>query len=205
MSERPPGPGLPSVEMTGELIMSRLAITTYPIQPPACVEYDPRVVKVAHEVVRMISAALPRVTVEHIGSTSVPGCAGKGIIDLMVLYPDGQLEEVKEALRGLGLQPQTVGHLMPESRPMRVGAARYQGRTYRLHVHVIAAHSPEVETLRAFRDRLRTSRQAVESYVEQKRAILAAGVTDSRAYTTMKSAFIQKALASRASPTASRR
>jgi GrpB-like predicted nucleotidyltransferase (UPF0157 family) len=180
-------------------------ITAYPIKPPTCVEYDPRVVEVAHEVMQMISAALPGVTVEHIGSTSVPGCAGKGIIDLMVLYPDGQLEAVKESLRCLGFQMQTVGHLMPESRPMRVGAVRYQGRTYPLHVHVIAAHSPEVKTLRAFRDRLRASRQAVESYVQQKRAILAAGVTDSREYTTMKSSFIRKALASRASPAASRR
>ena len=186
-------------------IMLRLAIRAYPIKSPACVEYDPRVVEVAHEIMQMISAALPRVTVEHIGSTSVPGCAGKGIIDLMVLYPDGQLEEVKEGLRGLGLQRQTVGHLMPESRPMKVGAVRYQGRTYRLHVHVIAAHSPEVNALRRFRDRLRANRHAVERYVEQKRAILAAGVTDSRAYTSMKSSFIQKALASRASSSASRR
>jgi GrpB-like predicted nucleotidyltransferase (UPF0157 family) len=185
--------------------MSKLVITAYPIEPPACVEYDPRVVEVAREIMQMISAPLPRVTVEHIGSTSVPGCAGKGIIGLMALYPDGQLEEVKEALRHLGLQPQTVGHLMPESRPMRVGAVQYKGRTYRLHVHVIAAHSPEVEALRRFRDRLRASRQAVESYVAQKRTILATGVTDSRAYTAMKSSFIQKALGSRASSTAPRR
>jgi GrpB-like predicted nucleotidyltransferase (UPF0157 family) len=185
--------------------MSRVAITAYPIEPPACVAYDPRVVEVAHVVTKMITAAIPGVTVEHIGSTSVPGCAGKGIIDLMVLYPDGELEAVKKGLRRLGFQRQTVGHLMPESRPMKVGAVRYRGRTYRLHVHVIAAHSPEVEALRAFRDRLRTSRQAVEKYVEEKQAILAAGVTDSRAYSTMKSSFIRKALALGAAPPAPRR
>jgi GrpB-like predicted nucleotidyltransferase (UPF0157 family) len=185
--------------------MPELVIAAYPIKPPVCVEYDPRVVKVAREIMQMISAALPMVTLEHIGSTSVPGCAGKGIIDLMALYPDGRLEEVKEGLRRLGFQPQTAGQIMPESRPMRVGAVQYRGRTYRLHVHVIAARSPEVKTLRAFRDRLRASRQAVESYVEQKRAILAAGVTDSQAYTTMKSSFIRKALAARGAPSPSRR
>jgi GrpB-like predicted nucleotidyltransferase (UPF0157 family) len=184
--------------------MSRLAITAYPIQPPACEEYDPRVVDVARDIMGMISAALPGVTVEHIGSTSVPGCAGKGIIDLMVLYPDSQLESAKEGLQRLGLQRQTVGHIMPESRPMRVGAVRFRGRTYRLHVHVIAARSPEAQQLRAFRDRLRASRQTVERYVERKRAILAAGVADSRAYTTMKAAFIRKALAPRAAPAVSR-
>src|SRR5437763_11907391 len=112
-------------------IMTGLVITAYSIKPPACVEYDPRVVEVAHEVMQMISAALPQVTVEHIGSTSVPGCAGKGILDLMVLYPDGQLEEVKEALRRLGFQRQTVGHLMPASRTMKFGPVRDKGRTCR--------------------------------------------------------------------------
>ncbi len=184
--------------------MSKMVITDYPIEPPACMEYDPCVVEVGREIMQMISATLPKVTVEHIGSTSVPGCAGKGIIDLMVLYPGGQLDPVKEGLQRLGFQIQTVGHIMPESRPMRVGAVQYKRRTYRLHVHVIAADSPEVKKLRAFRDRLRDSRQAVESYVAQKRAILATGITDSRAYTSMKSSFIRKALASRASPSASR-
>ena len=88
---------------------------------------------------------------------------------------------------------------------MKVGAVQYQGHTYRLHVHVIAAHSPEVTALRRFRDRLRANRRAVESYVAQKRAILAAGVTDCRAYTSMKSSFIQQALAPRAASSASRR
>jgi GrpB-like predicted nucleotidyltransferase (UPF0157 family) len=186
-------------------MMIDLTIEAYPTKPPACVDYDPRGMEVAQEVMRMISGAHSGVTVEHIGSTSVPGCAGKGIIDLMVLYPDGQLEEVKGALRRLGFQRQTAGHIMPESRPMRVGAARYQRRLYRLHVHVIAAGASEVTVLRRFRDRLRASRQAVERYVAQKRAILAAGVTDSQAYTAMKSAFIQKALAARATSSASRR
>ena len=41
--------------------------------------------------------------VEHIGSTSVPGCAGKGIIDLMVLYPVGGLEHARQVLDSLGV------------------------------------------------------------------------------------------------------
>jgi GrpB-like predicted nucleotidyltransferase (UPF0157 family) len=175
--------------------MTSLIITTYPLQPPGCVPYDPRTVEVAHRIMHIITTAVSQATVEHIGSTSVPGCAGKGIIDLMALYPGGELEEVKEALRVLGFQPQTVGYLFPESRPMRVGAVKYKGRTYRLHVHVIAADSPEVAALRSFRDRLRASRQEVENYVNQKRAILAVGVTDCRDYTQMKSSFIREALA----------
>jgi GrpB-like predicted nucleotidyltransferase (UPF0157 family) len=106
--------------------MEKAVISLYQIGPPACHDYDPRAGEVAGRVARLITARLPTVQVEHIGSTAVPGCAGKGIVDLMVLYPEGQLEAVKEALAVLGFQRQTVGHLFPESR------SAIEGRLYRL-------------------------------------------------------------------------
>jgi GrpB-like predicted nucleotidyltransferase (UPF0157 family) len=41
-----------------------------------------------------------------VGSTSVPGCAGKGVIDLMVVYPPGHLDDTKAVLADLGFQRQ---------------------------------------------------------------------------------------------------
>jgi GrpB-like predicted nucleotidyltransferase (UPF0157 family) len=134
--------------------------------------------------------------VEHVGSTSVPGCAGKGIVDLMALYPEGQLEAVKETLAALGFQRQTVGHLFPESRPMRVGALTVAGHPYRLHVHVVAATSEEGEQVRVFRDRLRADSQLRAAYTACKREILAQGVIDPAVYTGMKNRFVQEVLTS---------
>jgi GrpB-like predicted nucleotidyltransferase (UPF0157 family) len=175
--------------------MAGTTMSPYFLQPPACHDYDPRAAEVARRIAEIITRLLPMVTVEHIGSTAVPGCAGKGVVDLMVLYPEGQLEVTRETLDALGFQPQTAGHLFPESRPMRVGALKHQRRTYRVHAHVIAVTSPEAAALRAFRERLRADPQIRAAYVEWKRSILAAGVTDARAYTQMKSSFIQQALA----------
>lgn len=175
--------------------MAKLMITEYRLHAPACEEYDPRTAQVGQKVARAITTALPQTTVEPIGSTSVPGCAGKGIVDLMVVYPDGELEAVKESLQALGFQRQTVGHIHPESRPMRVGALKYNGCTFRLHVHVISASSEEVTRLRAFRERLLAHPELVAEYVERKRAILAAGVQDPGVYSEMKSAFIETVLA----------
>lgn len=166
----------------------------YFLQPPSCHDYDPRAAAVARRLAAIITRLLPGVTVEHIGSTAVPGCAGKGVVDLMVLYPEGQLEITREMLDALGFQRQTVGHLFPESRPMRVGTLKHQGRKFRVHAHVIAASSPEVAVLRTFRERLRADPAVAAAYVEWKRSILAAGVTDPQAYTQMKSSFIQQAL-----------
>jgi GrpB-like predicted nucleotidyltransferase (UPF0157 family) len=174
---------------------SDLNIMPYALQQPHCVDYDPSAAQVALRVKECILEKRPEVTVEHIGSTSVPGCAGKGVVDLMVLYAEGQLEAVKEALADLGFQPQTVGHMFPESRPMRVGALDHNGRTFRLHVHVIAADSPEVTMLRAFRERLLNDPALMRDYVNCKRSILARGITDWQLYTGLKSVFVQEALA----------
>ena len=83
---------------------------------------------------------------------------------------------------------------------MRVGALEHKGTRFRVHAHVIVAGSPEAAALRAFRERLRAHPQVMAAYVEWKRAILAAGVTEASAYTHMKSAFIQQALAAAGDP-----
>jgi GrpB-like predicted nucleotidyltransferase (UPF0157 family) len=138
-----------------------------------------------------ITAAGPGLTVEHIGSTAVPGCAGKGIIDLMVLYTPGHLEQARAALDGLGFQRQTGRDPFPEDRPMRVGAVVHRVTNFCVHAHVIAADAAEAARLRAFRDRLRAEPEFRSAYEACKRSILAAGVTDSVAYSEAKGEFIR--------------
>ena len=72
-------------------------IGPYENRQAVCQEYDRRAVEVAQRVAVSIRPHLPGVTVEHIGSTSVPGCAGKGIVDLMLVYPEGQLAGTRPA------------------------------------------------------------------------------------------------------------
>jgi GrpB-like predicted nucleotidyltransferase (UPF0157 family) len=171
-------------------------IGPYHIHPPEYRDPDPGAVEVARLVAHRILAQLPMVAVEHVGSTAVPECAGKGIVDLVVIYPAGRLDLVKTILEHLGFQPQCCGHLFPETRPMRVGAVAHRGQTYRLHVHVIAESSPEIRAMCAFRDRLRTDTVLRSAYAGRKRAIIDAGVSDPAAYTQRKSRFIRRALGS---------
>lgn len=171
-----------------------ILILPYWEAPASCEPYDPRAPQVAKRIAEAIQHHLPELIVEQIGSTAVPGCAGKGVIDLMVLYPDGQLEAAKAVLDGLGFQRQSARDPWPESRPMRLGAVKYDGTHFRLHAHVIAADAPEVEELRAFRDRLRNDAALLAAYVERKREIIAAGVTDSVEYSYGKGEFISAVL-----------
>jgi GrpB-like predicted nucleotidyltransferase (UPF0157 family) len=169
-------------------------IGPYKHRQAVCQDHDPRTAEVAKRVATSIRSILPGVLVEHIGSTSVPGCAGKGIVDLMLLYPEGQLEAARDALDALGFQRQTTRDPFPEDRPMRTGSLVHDGTTFLLHVHVIAASSPEAIELRWFRDRLRGDPDLVAAYVAAKRAIIASGVRDSLDYCVRKGEFVQQAL-----------
>lgn len=42
------------------------------------------------------------IAIEHVGSTSVPGLAAKGIIDIDIVFPVGRLDAVAERLATLG-------------------------------------------------------------------------------------------------------
>jgi GrpB-like predicted nucleotidyltransferase (UPF0157 family) len=169
-------------------------IGPYQRRPAACLDHDPRTAEVARRIAALVEPHLEGARVEHVGSTSVPGCAGKGVVDLMLVYPEGALAAARDLLDALGFQRQTNRDPFPEERPMRLGSLEHDGTTFLLHVHVIAAASPEAGQMRLFRDRLRGDAALVAAYVAAKRAILAEGVTDSVDYSIRKGDFVARAL-----------
>src|SRR5262245_47202296 len=66
--------------------------------------YDPRFPGVAHRVIALIHDRMPEAHVEHVGSTAVPGCPGKGVVDLMLLYQSGCLAAARDTLDEMGFQ-----------------------------------------------------------------------------------------------------
>src|SRR5215475_14077849 len=148
--------------------------------------YDPEAGEVANQVVGVIQNIEPALQVEHIGSTSVPGCGGKGIIDLGVLYPEGLLARARAALDLLGFQRQGGPEPFPEERPMRVGSIQWGEHRFRIHAHVIAQKSEEHGQLIWFRDALRARPALRRRYEERKQAILASGVQDPLEYCKAK-------------------
>ena len=174
-----------------------IRILAYEIRPARYHDYDPRVVEVAATVASFIRDAAPWLQAEHIGSTAVPGCAGKGIVDMMVLYPPGKLDAARNVVDGLGFQRQQTGHIFPEERPMRVGAIEVGSEIYRLHVHILDTTAQEVADLRHFRDVLCTDKALCAAYQAKKRAILEAGLSEPLGYTKAKGEFINAILEKR--------
>jgi GrpB-like predicted nucleotidyltransferase (UPF0157 family)/mannose-6-phosphate isomerase-like protein (cupin superfamily) len=171
-----------------------MAIGPYEPSPASCTDRDPRASQVAERVGHLIESRVPGIVVEHVGSTAVPGCAGKGVVDLMVLYGPGRLAEVRDALDALGFQRQTGRDPFPEERPRRIASIEYDGSRFLIHAHVIALDSPEVAEFRSFRERLRGDPSLLEQYLAIKREIIAEGVTDSLDYSIRKGEFIASVL-----------
>ena len=168
-----------------------------PIQPypfpgpsPALRPWNPAAPVAAARVIALVTSRLPDTGMDHVGSTSVPGCDGKGTLDFVIPYRNQHhLEEINEALFALGCGRQRGKEPFSESRPMRNGAFTHEGETFLLHIHVVPMTSPDEAELLEFRDRLLADPSLVDRYVALKRGIMETGPADSLVYTKAKRQF----------------
>ena len=168
-------------------------IRPYPYPSPlvALQPWNLRAPLAAGFVAALIVERLPDTTVEHVGSSAVLNCAGKGYLDLVIPYRDPEhLAAINEALFALGFGRQRNRDPFPETRPMRTGAIDYEGETFLLHVHVVPESGQHMTELLDFRDRLRADANLVAKYVAAKREILQAGMREGDEYAERKGAFI---------------
>jgi GrpB-like predicted nucleotidyltransferase (UPF0157 family) len=163
-------------------------------------DYDPRAPQIAQLLKDAIEAREPRIIADHIGSTAVPDCRGKGVIDLAVTYTAGDLESAKASLDVLGFQRQSGREPFPETRPMRNAAVSALGGSFRVHAHVIERNGTEHQELIAFRDALRRNPELRNAYESTKQQILGSGITDSLDYSKAKGSFIVAALSQLVNP-----
>ncbi|HYO44000.1 MAG TPA: 5-(carboxyamino)imidazole ribonucleotide synthase [Candidatus Limnocylindrales bacterium] len=176
--------------------MSDLPIRPYERVPPAYQPWDPRTADVARAVARLIDSARPGTAVEHVGSSAVPGLAGKNVVDLGIEADPDDIPRLVEALVSLGFGPQGGLAPFPPTRPMLTGNVDHDGTSFRIHCHVLPPARGELRELVAFRDALRADPILRDAYAAAKQAIIAAapGGDANLLYTAIKGGFVQDAL-----------
>jgi dephospho-CoA kinase len=154
--------------------------------------WDPRVVEVAARVIEIIETARPDLHVEHIGSTSVPGLPGKGIVDLGTEASPDDIPAITAAMYELGFGPQPGPNPWPPSRPMHVGSVVDGGVEYRIHFHVHPRGAGDLAKDLRFRDALRADPRLRDAYAEVKLGIVGAagGEVDAVRYQAEKGVWI---------------
>jgi GrpB-like predicted nucleotidyltransferase (UPF0157 family) len=155
------------------------------------VDYDPGWPGRFRQEEHRIRAALGAraAAVEHIGSTAVPGLAAKPIIDVLLVVDDPSNESTYvPALEAAGYVLRVREPDFDEHRMLRTP-------TQDVHVHVFAAHSPEVERYLLLRNRLRNDVTEQELYAQIKRWLATRNWPTMQHYAEAKSGVIEEIIA----------
>lgn len=140
-------------------------------------------------VLRRALVDVPTATVEHVGSTSVPGLAAKPVLDIDVIVDEPELAAGVAALVRLGYVHR--GDLGVTGRE----AFRAPDDDPRRHVYVCRAGTLNVRNHLAVRDTLRGRDDLRDEYAAVKLALAADPAMDIDTYIARKSGVLQKVLA----------
>jgi GrpB-like predicted nucleotidyltransferase (UPF0157 family) len=164
-------------------------------RPIVVVPYDPRWPALYEEERARIAAALARraATLEHFGSTAIPGLAAKPVIDIALGVPRlADAEAYLAALQALGY---TYEPALEAALPDRRFLWRVTSDGQRYHVNLTEAGGANWRATLAFRDELRRHPAAAAEYARLKEALAARHGSDVGAYIDGKTAFVEKILA----------
>jgi GrpB-like predicted nucleotidyltransferase (UPF0157 family) len=147
--------------------------------------------RVESEVLRTALSTLEP-SIEHVGSTAVPGLASKPIIDILAgVQKPSAIDGLAERLRNFGyVLVRTPEHSHPDRR-LLVRSVRGT-RTH--HVHVVEMSGELWERIIHFRDLLRADAQLAADYAAMKKRVSVQFGDNRSAYLSAKASFIEAAL-----------
>ncbi len=131
------------------------------------VEYDAGWPKIFSDLRADILSALSSSssTLEHVGSTSVPGLASKPVIDIVLLVKDSAAEETYIP------QLEAVGFLHHLREPGWFEHRLLKHKVHQVNLHVFTAGCEEATRMIRFRDYLRNNRDGRIEYEQIKRKL----------------------------------
>ena len=125
-------------------------------------------------------------TINHIGSTAIPGILAKPIIDILVeINPDADWQRIKEKMEAAGYICMSVSDIRMSFNKGYTPAG-YADKVFHIHFHRIGDND---EIL--FRDYLIAHPEAAKEYEQLKLSLLPKYKHDRDGYTGAKSEFIR--------------
>jgi len=143
---------------------------------------------------RLISTALkkiPNKEIHHIGSTSVLGLGGKGILDLIVIVPKKYFSKAKKLLHEAGYK---YDHSMGKRHFHKKYYVDYTGSAKLVHLHLTFHGSGEKEVALAFKEYLIAHPKVKKKYESIKRTASKKYSRDGKKYVKYKLHFVESTL-----------
>ena len=161
-----------------------------PQAPIHLVEYDEKWPERFEEERRALVGAIGRYvagTIEHVGSTAVPGLAAKPVIDIMV-----GVESLTASRPAVGILEGVGYHYFPHRAHVMHWLCKPSPEFRTHHVHLVPYRSPLWIERIAFRDYLRRHGDVAAEYASLKQRLALQFRSDREAYTDAKGPFIRK-------------
>lgn len=155
------------------------------------VEHDPHWKDLFHSEWLELERAMGDIvlSIEHIGSTAVPGLAAKPVVDIMACVgrqrdPDDYLERLSD----LGYR-----YVEQEDEPDRIFFVKGSPRTH--HLHLVVHGSATYREHLLFRDHLMENEEALREHASLKRELASRFRHDRESYSRGKREFIERMVA----------
>lgn len=170
-------------------------------KPVIIEEYNPEWPKMFQEIQSILALTIgaDALSIEHVGSTSVPGLAAKPILDIDIVI------ESMKSLPAVIAKLETLGYNHQGDLGVEGGEAFDRKDEYVLyseeislrmtqHLYVCCRDSQELYRHITFRDALINNPELVKEYASLKKELAITFRDDRKAYTEGKSDFVQRVL-----------
>ncbi len=137
-----------------------------------------------------ISKKIKNIEIHHVGSTSIPGLGGKGIIDIMIgIKSWKELGNVVKGLKTMGFK-----HIHPKERGRvflsKIGPTKLGD----IHLHIVIIGGKPYKELLVFRDYLRKNKKEVKKFFKLKQEWSGKTKEDRKEYGKLKEKYVKKIL-----------
>ncbi len=140
---------------------------------------------------RITSSLVSVLSIEHVGSTAIPGLGGKGIIDIAISVSKEEMEHASGILQKLGYEFKPTFSTSDRFYFVAYLADPEEG-SRRYHIHLTYPASKEWKELIGFRNYLRIHPEAVEEYANVKKEAAKMANQNGEQYRKMKEPVLQK-------------
>lgn len=131
-----------------------------------------------------------KVTIEHVGSTTIPDMHGKNILDVLIGVPTKQIfNEVKEQLLNIGYQ---INKESEEEIYQFLATTKGETTEKDTHIHLALENTTSYKEFLILRNYLLNNKDEARAYSNYKKELIKKGITDRKEYKRIKSLYVTK-------------
>jgi len=153
-------------------------------------EYKENYPKLFEKEKKKLTKILPKAEIQHVGSTSILGLGGKGIIDILVVLKKSELKKAQAKLEKCGYV------LMPNAMGLdRISMKKDYGFLFwkrRVHVHLTWKNSKTQREMINFKNKLMKEPKLIKYYAKLKKKAAKIAKGDGKVYRKIKNNFIKR-------------